>query len=242
MIDTLIGALKISLNECNRTEHPADYIHQLNEVLNRYKTNLYKMIPDKVHHLYDPKEFIQIRLCLSWKIKMSLDGVIVITERSPVMVHINGFVPELGLRKNREKSFIKAVDVSDVVNLEKIAQIKTDYHLGMVEGESAINIIHNHLGEEASLGLGVYFTQDKYTDNQRALSMQISARVYWSVDKDDRSFVTDEDRQLTTARERDYQRRARIANAASVAAAATLREAPHIRNLKVSFAPHFYVE
>jgi len=236
MINTLIGALKISLNQCNTVEHPADYIHQLNEVLNRFKSNLYKMIPDKVHHLYDPKEFIQIRLCLGWRIKHTLDGDVSIIERSPVMLHVSGFVPELGLRKNREKGFIKAVDISDVVDLDKIAKIKTDYHLGMIEGESAATALYNHLGEEASLGLGVYFSQDKVSDLQRVHTMQISARVYWSIDKDDRSFVTAADRHMTTAKEIDYQRRARLASQASVVAAANVRETKKVKGLQRVFA------
>ncbi|QZA70713.1 hypothetical protein AH04_240 [Erwinia phage AH04] len=180
MIDTLIGALKISLNQCNTIEHPVEYVYEINQVLNRFKSNLFKLIPDKAKHLYDPKEFIQLRLCLGWKINPTYTGFLSIKEQSPVLLHVNGFIPELGLRKNKETTFIKAVDVSDIINLEKIATIRTDYNLLKTETISEIKTIEEHLGH--THGLCVYYDREARNDGVQDFTMQIAAVVYSQVD------------------------------------------------------------
>lgn len=198
MIDTLIGALKLSLAECNSVRGSTEYIRAINEVLNRYKTNLYKLIPDKSLHLYDSKEFIQLRLCFSWKIKNNTREMI-IKEHSPVLLHVSGFVPELGLRKNREKGFIKAVDVSDVVDLEKVAGTNFASHLDTDDNDDEPQ---EGMTLRQELGQGVYFTHDKSADGQSSICVQISGQVYQSVQSDHRAQVTDNERRRVPMGER----------------------------------------
>lgn len=180
MIDTLIGALKISLNQCNTIEHPVEYVYEINQVLNRFKSNLFKLIPDKDKHLYNPKEFIQLRICLGWKINLAYTGFISIKEQSPVLLHVNGFIPELGLRKNKETTFIKAVDISDIIDLKKIAAIKTGYSYLKAESISEIKTIEEHLGHNH--GLCVYYDREARNDGGFDFTMQIAAMVYSRVD------------------------------------------------------------
>jgi hypothetical protein len=184
MIDTLIGALRLSLNKCNKVDHPVDYIYEINQVLNRYKSNLFTMIPDKSEHIYDPKEFIQLRICMSWKTAPTFSNGMVIKERSPVMLHINGFIPELGLRKNKERTFIRAVDISDIIDLDKIANIKTDYHLGSLEGISEAKTIEEHLGTMGTTC--IFYGRDATMGGVQDFTVQIAGQVYYSIDQDPR--------------------------------------------------------
>ena len=188
MIDIIIGALKLSLNDCNKIDHPAEYVYEINQVLNRFKTNLFKRIPDKTRQLYDPKEFIQLRICMGWKIYPTHGAHVGIKERSPIMLHINGFVPELGIRNNRERSFIKAVDISDVIDLEKNVNVKSDYY-SKLQGDSLseAKLIHEHIGHD--LNQCIFYDREGRADGVYEFTMQIAAMVFLHEDKDFRSFV-----------------------------------------------------
>lgn len=199
MIDTLIGALRRSLNECNTISNPNEYGYEINQVLNRYKSNLFKLIPDKSKHLYSPKEFIQIRLTFHWKTWSSKPGQALIKEHSPVLLHVNGFIPELGLRANRERTFIRTVDVSDIVDICKIANIIPDVSPEFTESNTIASSIIKHTlrGRDTC----VYHESLGSFEGVRTYTMQISALVYGEVDKDERSNV------LATDRDNGYPRR-----------------------------------
>lgn len=187
MIDVLIGALKISLKECNKYDHPCDYLYEINQVLNRFKSNLYNLIPDKTKHLYDAKEFIQIKLSLGWKIYPTFTNGVIVKERSPVMLHINGLIPEFGMRKNREQTFTKAVDVSDIIDLTKIANLKSDYYLNKDETLTEVKMIEEYLGSLDNLC--IYYSRDALSYGVNSFTVQVSGMVYSHVDKDERSLV-----------------------------------------------------
>lgn len=192
MINILIGALKLSLDKCNTIIDPNVYAYEINQVLNRFKTNLFKLIPDKAKHLYDPKEFIQIRLTFHWKTWSGTPGEVSVKEHSPVLLHVNGFIPELGLRANRERTFIKTVDVSDIVNINKIANIISDVPPEFVGNNTiASSIMKNTL---RNLHTCVYHESLGSYEGVRSWNMQIAAMVYPNEDIDTRSFVREIDR------------------------------------------------
>lgn len=195
MIDTLIGALRISLSECNAFKDPNKYGYELNQVLNRFKTNLFKLIPDKAKHLYDPKEFIQIRLTFHWKTWSGTLGDLSVKEASPILLHVNGFIPELGLRANRERTFIRTVDVSDIIDINRIANIVPDVPSEL----SGTNTIASSVMKYTLRGndMCVYHESLGSFEGVRSWNMQISALVYRSEDIDSRSFVQEVDRDRT---------------------------------------------
>lgn len=191
MIDTLIGALRLSLNKCNDISNPNKYGYELNQVLNRFKSNLFKLIPDKRKHLYNPKEFIQIRLTFHWKTWSGTPGEAKVKEHAPILLHLNGFIPELGLRANRERTFIRTVDVSDIIDINKIANIIPDSPLELTEGNTiSSNVISHTLRYHDTC---VYHESLGSFEGVRTYTMQISALVYHKVDKDERTKVTSED-------------------------------------------------
>lgn len=192
MIDTLIGALRISLGECNAFKDPNKYGYEINQVLNRFKTNLFKMIPDKAKHLYDPKEFIQIRLTFHWQTWSGKMGDLSVKSSSPVLLHVNGFIPELGLRANRERTFIRTVDVSDIIDINRIANIVPDVPAELSESNTIASSVLKYTlrGNDTC----VYHESLGSFEGVRTWGMQISAMVYRSEDIDARSFVQDADR------------------------------------------------
>lgn len=188
MLNQIVAALKISLNECNKYEHPIDYIYQVNQVLNRFKTNLFKMVPDKDKSRYDGKELIQLRLHLNWRTNPTYKGEVSIKEKQPVMLHVSGFSAESGWRNNRENVFGMGIDVSDIIDLEKIANIKTDYHLN---NSYERDLIREHTGDMGDIC--IYHDRDFELDGIKSFTVLISGMVYHHENIDYRSKVTPAD-------------------------------------------------
>lgn len=186
MISTIVNAMKISLAECKQYQDPATYIHELNQVLNRYKTNIFKLTGDKEKMLYDPKELINFRLYTSWRTRPTFRREATIVERFPIMLHASGFIPRPGERRNFETTHSLAVDVSDIIDLDKIASLKTDYYQGLTVTTNSNyitedKILENTLGLEAADQCSMYFTAEKAVDEVINFSFQLNSFVYSSV-------------------------------------------------------------
>lgn len=191
MIDQVISALKLSLAECKQYEDPREYVYELNQVLNRYKTNLFKMMEEKDRFLQDPKEFIQMRICASWVTRRGTLSRVgrcssILKETSPVLLHINGFIPVQGERRNKEATFAKAVRIDDVVDLVRITQIKTDHfdfdykqdHPAYTEAD----VMEQHLGLRYC-NLSMYHQRNNQTHDLLEFSLQLNGMVFYSVVK-----------------------------------------------------------
>lgn len=185
MIDQIISALKISLGECRKYEDPAEYVYQLNSVLNRYKTNLYNLIKDKRDYLHDPREFFQFRIATSWRTRPGFGRVTTIIEQTPIMLHVNGFQALTGERRNKESNYNKAVRIDDVIDLERIASLKNDhYYCGLMASSSYVSeedILREQLGIEKYAELSMYFTVDKVVDDGIVFTLQLNGNVVYSV-------------------------------------------------------------
>lgn len=189
MIDQILNALRISLAECNKYQEPAEYIYQINQVLNRYKTNLFKMVPDKELLAYDPKELFNIQIKGSWRCSPDFSRVSVVKDASPLMLHFVGFMPEVGHRLNLEKNISKAVRVDDIIDIERINKLKTDYYIGM----SAVNnpdhqdeddLMEAVIGEEKAQNCSMFWNAEKVVDEVIVISFQLNGHVYDSVLED----------------------------------------------------------
>ncbi|AEV89693.1 hypothetical protein OBP_256 [Pseudomonas phage OBP] len=185
MIDQIISALKISLNECKKFENPAEYIYELNMVLSRYKTNLFNMLEDKHKYLHDPREFFQFRISTSWRTKPGFSRVTTLKDNSPIMLQVNGFQPFAGERKNKEKIYNKAVRIDDVIDLERIMSLKSDhYYCGLMQSPGYVSeedVILTQLGAEKYAEMSMYLNLDKTVDDVIVFSLQLNSVVPDSV-------------------------------------------------------------
>lgn len=178
MIDQIISALKISLAECNKYEEPARYIFELNEVLNRYKTNLYLAARAKYKMLQDPKEIFNARINLSWWTRPLYATHYEIVDRSPVLLHLSGFTPAINERINRERTWNVAVDITDIIDLDRIASVKTDWYDRETGGrEVSPDAMFAEHPEVNSFVTSVYFEYDRTADGRIHQIAQIASVV-----------------------------------------------------------------
>lgn len=184
MIDQILSALCISLKECNKYEDPAEYIYELNQVLNRYKTNLFKMIPNKELLAYDPKELFNIQIKANWRVQPDYKRRTCIMDTSPVMLHFIGFMPEVGRKLNLEKNVGKAMDISHIIDLERINNLKTDYYTRRAmddEFHDEDTIIENTIGYHKSNKCSIYWNVDRTLDDVIVFTMQLNGKVHDTV-------------------------------------------------------------
>lgn len=184
MIDILINALKLSLNECKKYEDPAEYIYQINQVLNRYKTNLFSSIKDHHKHLYDPKEFIQFRIAGNYRTNRQFPDQSIVVDRGPVMLYVNGFFPNEGERINKEKVYHKAVRIEDVVRPDFMHDLYNDQYRKHERDTSAAYTEQRQFEDKLGDGSGlccVYFSQDLGQMDLKVYNFQINSMIYPSV-------------------------------------------------------------
>lgn len=187
MIEQILAAIKISLKECNKFTDPVEYIYEINQVLNRYKSNLYKAFTAAGETEYDAKEFIHFRIASSWTTRPGFDNKPKITVRSPVMLYVNGFTPTTE-RINKENQYNRALDISDIISLERIASIRDDYHT-----RSAITANKGYMSEVDEIleryygtpDLSVYFLAEAGANDNYSFSFQINSVVFNSLVKDE---------------------------------------------------------
>lgn len=184
MIDQLIAALRISLTECKKYEDPARYIFELNQVLNRYKTNLFKAITAGQDYEHDPKEFFHFRIATSWRVGKDWGMKPKLLDNSPVLLYVNGFYPHES-RKNRELTFNKTVDISDIIDMERIRSIKTDYYsfdgtMSDRDYMSENDLMEVNLGPDF-INTSMYFFVEKVADEIINFSFQLNSQVYYTV-------------------------------------------------------------
>lgn len=189
MIDQIISALRISLAECKKYEEPAEYIYQINQVLNRYKSNLFKLIPDKHKLAYDPKELFNIQIKGSWRCQPDYKRRTAIFDRSPLLLHVVGFMPEIGRRLNLEKNLSKAVRIDDIVDIDRINGLKTDYYKGMSpvsnsEHQDEDDLMEEVIGWEKAQDCSMYWNADKVVDEVVVITFQLNGKVFESVLED----------------------------------------------------------
>lgn len=192
MINQILAALRISLGECNKYEDPAEYIYELNQVLNRYKTNLFKMIPNKELLAYDPKELFNIQIKANWRSQPDYKRRTTILDRAPVMLHFIGFLPEIGRRLNLEKNVSKAIDISDIIDLDRISGLKTDYYTRRTvdsEFQDEETIIEETIGYHKANKCSLYWNAERTADDVIVFSIQLNAKTADSV-IDDHNFAS----------------------------------------------------
>lgn len=122
---TIAEAIKLCISKVSKDLEPILYLYEVNQILNRFKTNLYKMMDESKSDL-DPAQLINITI-KSGGILRNGGGVPVISEVSPVLLKIYG---ERGYGKigTPAKLFDHTLDISSVFDAKKFCQIKDDYY------------------------------------------------------------------------------------------------------------------
>lgn len=176
MIDQIVAALKISLNECNKISNPTEYTKEIVATLSRYKTNLFKMLAKEDNFEQDPKEAIQLRIGSSWRTKPALFSKIRIIDSSPVILYVNGTAVDPRGRMNREKVYNKAYDISDIIDIEKIVGIKTDWYTTSTSPKKD----EDEEAETTSSIDGMYLSLDRRPEDIIEFNLQFNGSVYYS--------------------------------------------------------------
>uniref|UniRef100_A0AAU8L0Y8 Uncharacterized protein n=1 Tax=Pantoea phage Survivor TaxID=3232176 RepID=A0AAU8L0Y8_9CAUD len=186
MITQILKALKGSLAQCKKHEDPAQYIYALNSTLNRYKSNLFNMIPNKELLAYDPKELFNFRIHSTWRLRPDYKRESTIADRGPIMLSISGFIPLVGERRNLEKTHNQSIRIDDVIDLDRIANLKTDYYKGLSVGTNSDfkdeeKHLEEILGWEKLDECSVYYSIERAVDDVINVAFQLNSKVYSEV-------------------------------------------------------------
>lgn len=120
----IANALALSIGEVNYTGDDRLYIYEVNQVLNRYKTNLYNMM-DETKSNVDPATVIQFVLRSS--IDISGQGMVInLVRKNPTMLKVYGtraYGPEVYVEY---EPFQCTIDISDKFHSEALMGIRKD--------------------------------------------------------------------------------------------------------------------
>lgn len=188
MIDNLISALKLSISQCSvHRQDPQRYLNEVNQVLNRYKTNLFKSVVNPQEFLYDPREFIQFRITGEYATQRGFKNTSILTDKGRAMLYVNGFFPDVNSRINKEKIYHKAVCIDDVFDLTAFHEIANDHYYrkyrptdGQRTEQQDFEIkLGNYVGN-----MNIYFQRDARVDEVFVFNFQINAEVHHRVMSD----------------------------------------------------------
>lgn len=176
MLNQIAAALKLSLKECNKIEDPKEYVSEIVATLTRYKTNIFKMICDsgsKLHH--DPKELIQFRIGTSFRSTCGFDRVPRLQSRDISILYISALIPNEAGVMNREKVKSVSIDVSDIIDQEKLLGLVPNCHRPVAEVAEA--------GEQDRVEIpDLYFSMERGPDEINSFIIQFNANVYRSAE------------------------------------------------------------
>lgn len=182
MLNQIVAALKLSLKECDKYEDPCEYVYQLGEVLLRYKTNLFSLMSNRAEYVQDPKEFFHIKIVADWRVRPGYNRSQVLIDSSPTLLYINGFRPAVGERMNKEQSFNTTVRVDDIINLNKIASIKTDYYQTPTLGpDNKVMMEEDIMAAKIGHAVGnssILFQREWWVDEVMHFTTQINSQVH----------------------------------------------------------------
>lgn len=184
MIDNLIAALKISLAECAKYEEADRYIYEVNQVLNRYKTNLFKSVKDPYEHLYDPKEFIHFRICGSYRTNRGWGDEALVQDAGPTLLYVYGFFPTPGERINKERVYHKTVQIDDVIRKDFIHHLYNDQYRKHEREVDAVWTEQKHFEDKMGGFIGlcsIHFYQEFSALDLKTFNWQINSMVHPSV-------------------------------------------------------------
>lgn len=137
MLNQIAAALKISLAECKDIKDPTEYANAIVATLTRYKTNIFRMICKEMHVHQDPKEIIQFRIGGSFRSVQGFNKRPSIHSSDIVVLYIGVIFPNPEGRMNREKIASLSVDITDIIDQEKILGLTPNCHMNCADAYKA---------------------------------------------------------------------------------------------------------
>lgn len=124
---TIANALALSISNVEYKDDPRLYLYEVNQVLNRYKTNLYKLMDESKSNI-DPATVIQFVLRSSVDIS-GQGNVINLVRKNNTMLKVYGtraYGPEVYVEY---EPFQCTIDITDKFHSEALGRIRNDLFL-----------------------------------------------------------------------------------------------------------------
>ena len=130
---TIANALSLSIGQVEYKDDPRLYLYEVNQVLNRYKTNLYKLMDESKSNI-DPATVIQFVLRSS--VDVSGQGNVVnLVRKNDTMLKVYGtraYGPEVYVEY---EPFHCTIDITDKFHSEALAGVREDLFLRETNNE-----------------------------------------------------------------------------------------------------------
>ncbi|WZX10322.1 hypothetical protein ACP1_0033 [Aeromonas phage ACP1] len=172
---TIANALALSISQVEYKDDPRLYLYEVNQVLNRYKTNLYKLMDESKSNI-DPATVIQFVLRSSVDIS-GQGNVVNLVRKNSTMLKVYGtraYGPEVYVEY---EPFQCAIDITDKFHSEALAQIRDDLFLRETRNEKCNNAMLEHPNIlESRMSIGFQLIKSGHTDG--CLSILMSGIIY----------------------------------------------------------------
>lgn len=178
---TIAGALCKAIAPLKTIENDVDYLYEVNQVLNRFKSNIYSMM-DETESDLDPATLLNITITGSRQLE-DFGGAEVIVDRSPITLRVYG-VRGYGFKTAvLGADFMHQVDISDIFRGDAIAQFHSDHFISNREGAQNVPrerdyriYIANEQVRESRIGM--HFDGHITTDRRYVISMIMSGIIF----------------------------------------------------------------
>lgn len=178
---TIANALALSISQVEYKDDSRLYLYEVNQVLNRYKTNLYKLMDESKSNI-DPATVIQFVLRSSVDIS-GQGNVVNLVRKNSTMLKVYGtraYGPEVYVEY---EPFQCTIDITDKFHSEALAQIRDDLFLRETGNEKrpAWHTCNNAMLEhpdilESRMSIGFQLIKSGHTDG--CLSILMSGIIY----------------------------------------------------------------
>lgn len=127
MIDELMiaKAIKLCISQLPKITDPIEYLYEVNQILNRFKTNLYKMMDERDSD-YDPASLLTISIRSGGIIENA--GGVNVTAVSKTFLKVYG-IRGYGHVDGNPDNFCVTLDISDVFDAKAFCLARPDYYI-----------------------------------------------------------------------------------------------------------------
>lgn len=124
---TIAGALKKAIAPLIKIENSVEYLYEVNQVLNRFKTNLYKLMDESQSDI-DPATLFNIVITGSREI-INAGGIEEVVARSPITLRVFGTRGYGHDTLVLGAEYMHQIDISDVFRGDALAQVHSTHFM-----------------------------------------------------------------------------------------------------------------
>lgn len=181
-------AIKSLIARLPKGGDPIKYIYEVNQILNRVKSNLYKMM-DETQSDVDPAEMISIVI----KAGLNIDNFINGTKPNfyhPTTLKIYGFRGYGRLNGGLPEEFAVTLDISDVFDKDSLYKVRMDYFKDDLKGlkNPESYLIENHPFVKSGRH-SIYMRTSKNYDGTYLTSLNLAGIIYHEVLEEGRKLL-----------------------------------------------------